>query len=487
MRWFLLVLGFSLQAYSAEKIEIVRDEYGIPHIFAQTAAGAAYGSGYAQATDRAEQLLENLKSARGGEASLSAPVRAMVEAYCAGANAWFAENHRGERVEPAMVEAFSRTAFGQTRESSDVLIAPSRSTEKAVIAILSPLGSWYGSGRLYEIHVAVAEAGLEFSGVGPAGVPFPLLGHSALVSISGHGAGEAGANALDQAWAMIAAKNLEEEKRALAMGQLPAQKFLIGTAEGDIYDSSTGATNPPEGVLLSGGGASQAVAMLRQLVKDAYTFSLESAASLAFSTDVYKGEEWQKRIAKVAPGSDFVRMLTGWSRRAEATSREALAFYLFKTALDDESRALEPPGSMSDSRIRAALRKAQDRFETEFNFDATYGTLFRIARDGAQRSWPMGGGTVTAAGMATPRAVDYEARDRRMVARGGQAALQVAVLGRPARSVIAMPLGESDQAGSAHFDDQARDQFSASHTFTTYFSDRKELEKRSKNKKELIF
>ncbi|HEY4364229.1 MAG TPA: penicillin acylase family protein [Bryobacteraceae bacterium] len=487
MRWFLLVLSFSLQAYSAEKIEIVRDEYGIPHIFAQTAAGAAYGSGYAQASDRAEQLLQNLKSAHGGEVSLTAPVRSMVEAYCAGANAWFAENHRGERVEPAMVEAFSRSAFGSIRESSDVLIAPSRSTDKAVISILSPLGSWYGSARLYAIHMSAADSGLEFSGVGPVGVPFPLLGHSAFVSVSGRGAGEGGANALDQAWAMIAAKNLEEEKRALAMGQLPAQKFLIGTAEGDIFDSSTGVTNPPEGVLLSGGGVPQAVAMQRQLLTDAYTFSLESAASLAFATDVYKAEEWQKRIAKVAPGSDFVRMLTGWSRRAEATSREALAFYLFKMALDDDARTLEPPDTVSDGRIRAALRKAQDRFETEFNFDATYGTLFRIGRDGAQRSWPLGGGTVTGVGMATPRAVDYEARDRRMVARGGQAALQVAVLAKPTRSVIAMPLGESDQAGSAHFDDEARDLYSVSHTFATYFADRKTLEKTSKNKKELIF
>jgi acyl-homoserine lactone acylase PvdQ len=201
---------------------------------------------------------------------------------------------------------------------------------------------------------------------------------------------------------------------------------------------------------------------------------------------VYKVGTWQKRIAKTAPESDFARMLTGWSRRAESTSREALAFYLFKMALGEDSIALEPPDSLSDGRLRAALRKAQDRLETEFPVDATYGTLFRAARDGAQRSWPIGGGTLTVAGMATPRAANFEARDRRMVARGGQAAVQVVVLSRPARSVMALPLGESDQPASPHFDDQARELFSVSRTQSTWFAGRKDLEKHSK-KKELIF
>jgi acyl-homoserine lactone acylase PvdQ len=490
LRWFLLVLTLSIPAFSAEKVEILRDEFGIPHIFARSAAGAAYGSGYAQAEDRAEQLLENLKTA-GPAASLSPAVRTIVEAYCAGVNAWLAENQRSERIQPSMVEAFSRTAYGSIRESNDVLIAPSRSSEKAVIAILSPMGSWYGPARLYEIHVSASEPGLEFSGLGPVGVPFPLLGHSAFVSISGvsgatAGAGAAGPNALDQAWAMIGSRNLDDMKRALALGQFPAQNFLIGTAEGEIFNSATGAVNPQEGVLLSGGGAPQALAMMRQLIAQTHTFSLDSAAALAFSTEVYKVGTWQKRIAKTAPESDFARMLTGWSRRAESTSREALAFYLFKMALGEDSIALEPPDSLSDGRLRAALRKAQDRLETEFPVDATYGTLFRAARDGAQRSWPIGGGTLTVAGMATPRAANFEARDRRMVARGGQAAVQVVVLSRPARSVMALPLGESDQPASPHFDDQARELFSVSRTQSTWFAGRKDLEKHSK-KKELIF
>lgn len=49
----------------AEKVEIVRDEFGVPHTFAQTRAGAAYGAGYAQAQDRLEELLKNYRKAEG--------------------------------------------------------------------------------------------------------------------------------------------------------------------------------------------------------------------------------------------------------------------------------------------------------------------------------------------------------------------------------------------------------------------------------------
>src|SRR5215472_4372874 len=48
-----------------EKVEILRDEYGVPHIFAATAAGAAFGSGYAQAEDRLEEMLRNYRRAEG--------------------------------------------------------------------------------------------------------------------------------------------------------------------------------------------------------------------------------------------------------------------------------------------------------------------------------------------------------------------------------------------------------------------------------------
>ena len=478
-----LALGLvAAGSFAAERVEILRDAYGVPHIYARTAAAAAFGSGYAQAADRGEQLLANLKSAERTSVSsaLSPRVRAIVEAYCAGVNAYFGE----ARVDSAMVEAFSRAAFGLVPESNDILIAPSRSSEKSVIAVLVPHGEWSGAARLYAIEVETSD-GFAFAGMGPVGIPFPLIGHSDAIAIAVRGEGKGGDRVLDQAWAMVNASTLDEAKKAVAVGQLPAQKFLIGTADGNIYDSRDGTTNPPEGILLSGEGAPQAVAMTRDLIAHANSFSVESAASLAFATDVYKADTWQLRIARSAPGSEFVRMLTGWSRKAEANSRPALAFYLFKMSLGEDAPAVEPPQHLTEERLRAALRKAQDRLETEFPINATYGSVFRIMREGERRSWPVGGGTVVEAGIATPPAVTFERRGPVMIGHAGQLGVQVVALSKPIKSVIVLPFGESDSPESPHFEDQARQLFSRSLTVTTWFGDRKNLEKRAKDRQQL--
>jgi len=60
----LLALGCAAVA-SAGTVEILRDEYGVPHIFAGTAAEAACGSGHAQAEDRLEELPRNYRKAEG--------------------------------------------------------------------------------------------------------------------------------------------------------------------------------------------------------------------------------------------------------------------------------------------------------------------------------------------------------------------------------------------------------------------------------------
>lgn len=485
---FRLLLSLSiltLPAFGDEKVVIVRDDYGIPHIYARTAAAAAFGSGYAQAADRAARLLQNLKSTGRAKAP-SRQVQGILEAYCDGVNAYLAENGRADRVDAAMAQAFSRAAFGQIPDSNDILIAPSRSRDKSPIAILAPFGEWPGAARLYPIEFETAD-GFAFAGAAPVGTPFPLVGHSSTIAIAERGLGPAGERALEQAWAMIASKNVEEAKRALAMGQFPAQKFLIADAGGSIYDSGSGVENPPDGVLMSGGGAPQAAAMTRALIEDANTFSLESAESLALSTDVYKAEAWQLRIARAAVDSEFARMLTGWSRRADADSRGALAFYLFKMALGADSTALEPPASLSDDRLRAALRKAQDRLQTDFPVDGGWGALFRVLRDGAKQSWPVAGGTVVEAGMATPRAIAFEQPGTRMMAHGGLAMLEVVEFSKPVRSVIMTPFGESDSPESPHFDDQAHELFSRSRATSTWFGDRKNLEKHARERKEVEY
>ena len=46
-------------------IEIIRDTWGIPHVFAATDAGALYGLGYATAEERGWQMTYNLRIIQG--------------------------------------------------------------------------------------------------------------------------------------------------------------------------------------------------------------------------------------------------------------------------------------------------------------------------------------------------------------------------------------------------------------------------------------
>ena len=56
-------------------IELLRDTWGVPHIFAKTDAGAMYGLGYAAAEDRAFQMYYNLRIIQGRLAELVGDVK----------------------------------------------------------------------------------------------------------------------------------------------------------------------------------------------------------------------------------------------------------------------------------------------------------------------------------------------------------------------------------------------------------------------------
>ena len=489
---FVICLVACLGASGAETVEILRDNFGTPHIFARTSAGAAYASGYAQAEDRTDALLRNLRGAGTEPTPLAPPIQKIVEAFCAGINRYLSEHGLDAApVTPAMVAAYSRRAFTTIHGSNDVLIGPSRSSTGNVIAILDPLSDprsgWNDDGRPYEMRLYASDEQIALSGVTPPGVPFPLIGQSSSVAIgwSGSGSENAGPRALEQAWAMITARSLAVVQTALRMGQIPGAA-LVGTARGEIYDSS--GRVPDQGILLRPRSIAQAEDGARRLLASQNTWPFGRVVDVAFSTDVYKAETWQARLVKVAPELAFVRMLTGWSRRSDAMSREALAFYLFKTALGKpESEALEPPDSLSNNRIRAALRKAQDQVETVLPYGADYGTVFRVSRDGALQSNPVGGGTLLEAGMITPRAISFERRGIVVIGTGGQTATQIVELSSTPHAVSILVPGESDRSDSGHFDDQARELFSKATAKPTYFGDRKELEKHLSSKKELVF
>lgn len=123
---------------SAEVVEILRDPWGIPHVFAETDAGAFYGLGYATAQDRSFQMTYSLRIVQGRlaevvgnvkmltrddtsvdhdrkmrtfgfhraaqrtAARLDADSKALLDAYCQGVNEWFAQNQ--ENLPPLFAE-----------------------------------------------------------------------------------------------------------------------------------------------------------------------------------------------------------------------------------------------------------------------------------------------------------------------------------------------------------------------------------------------
>ena len=232
----------------------------------------------------------------------------------------------------------------------------------------------------------------------------------------------------------------------------------------------------------------QRAAMVLDLLDAAHDVTAEDAIGIAFSPQVWHAELWQQRISKAAPDADFAKLLIGWNRRSDADSRPALAFYLFKTSLDGgANRAVDPPPDLADDQIRAALAKAETLLKSEFPPDAVFGTLFRVGRQGGAHTWPVGGGSLTEAGMATPRAVSFEKNGQEMVGHGGQTSTQIVILTKPPQSYMVIPLGESDHPDSPHFDDQAEKLFSKSRVKSTYFLNRAELEKHVTAREELEF
>jgi hypothetical protein len=209
--------------------------------------------------------------------------------------------------------------------------------------------------------------------------------------------------------------------------------------------------------------------MTRALLDFNAGLTIYDTLSIATSSEVYHAGVWQKRIASVDANSSFARMLTGWSRRAEFNSAPALAFYLFKMALGSDAMALDPPDSLSDNRVRAALRRAQEQLETKYPFQAAFGTLFQVAGKSAS------GGTLTEAGMATPRAVTYQRVGSVMTGTRGQTATQVVEMARPIpKSYMLIPLEGSPA------------EFARGEMQPTYFGDRKALEKHVRSRAVVI-
>lgn len=214
---------------SGASATVYRDIYGVPHVYAETAAGAAYALGYAQAEDRLEDLYQNVRTALGSMAeffgpehvetdyilrlvrnaeicqekwpSLDAPIRELCEAFIAGVNAYIAEHPERAPEYALPLEPWHCIAIGRTmilqwplgtlrseynrRQEKPAFgsncwaVAPARSAEGCPILLTDPHLKWESLAVFYECHVFGGE--LAMAGFCLLGTPVIALGHNAHV------------------------------------------------------------------------------------------------------------------------------------------------------------------------------------------------------------------------------------------------------------------------------------------------------------------
>jgi len=147
-------------------------------------------------------------------------------------------------------------------------------------------------------------------------------------------------------------------------------------------------------------------------------------------------------------------------------------------ALDKDGEAIEPPAALNGRSGSRCVAKRRGPSKSEFAPDAVYGSFFRVGREGAGRTFPVGGGSLREAGMAVPRAIGFKKVGSEMVGQSGQTSTQIVLLKKPIpESYMILPLGQSDHKESGHFDDQAEKLFSRAKAKPTFFMNRPELEK----------
>lgn len=233
--------------------------------------------------------------------------------------------------------------------------------------------------------------------------------------------------------------------------------------------------------------AHQRAEMVKQLLHQHDRFTVEEAIDLAFSTKVLGADRWQQRLSKAwnaAPAdrksgdvAEIYEQIAEWDQHSRPDSIGALVFYYFKLSLDGSAGSeVDVPTDLTDEQLLAALKGTARRMRSQHQrLDLAYGDLFRVGREGGDRTFPVGGGTVRQAGMATPRAISFSRQGDEFVGHSGQTSTQIVVLSKPPRSYMVLPLGESDDPDSPHWDDQAERLFSTGQAKDTYFMDREGL------------
>ncbi len=220
----------------AARVTIYRDTYGIPHVFGETDASTMFGFAYAQAednfwriednyirslgrraeaegesglgSDRRNHALEIPRLAREEYARLPRQMRALLDAFAAGLNAYLADHPDVRprlltRFEPWYPLAFIRFNYYQSGffwgagfrpsdlqvamddalvSSKDLgsngwVIGPSKSATGHAMLFINPHLPFFGYGQVYEGHIR-SDEGWNFTGYTRLGFPFPYVGHN---------------------------------------------------------------------------------------------------------------------------------------------------------------------------------------------------------------------------------------------------------------------------------------------------------------------
>ncbi len=218
-------------AKPAAKVTLYRDTWGVPHIYGDTLASAAYAMGYAQAEDRLDDLYLNIRTATGSlseiagkealgqdlrmqlvanadrckaywEKDAPAEVRALGDSFMRGVQAWLKEHP--DKASPYALElhGWQSLAVGRAMifnwpldviqekvenkkdappfSSNSFAVAPSRSADGSAILMTDPHLTWQGMAVFYEGRMHTPD--VEMCGYWLVGSPLPVLGHSGNVA-----------------------------------------------------------------------------------------------------------------------------------------------------------------------------------------------------------------------------------------------------------------------------------------------------------------
>ena len=226
---FVTVMLLCLDAQGAEAT-LYRDTWGVPHIYADTLADAAYVLGYAQAEDRLEDIYKNIRTAIGTMAEVFGPdyaemdyalqmvknaetcekywqtapehIRALGDNFMRGVEAYVAE-HPEKKPEYAIdLYGWHCATIGRAMVlqwplgtimddlknkknappfgSNAFAVAPSRAADGCAILMTDPHLTWEGLAVFYEARVHAG--GHDVCGFWLAGAPLPALVHNAHVA-----------------------------------------------------------------------------------------------------------------------------------------------------------------------------------------------------------------------------------------------------------------------------------------------------------------